>query len=137
MSAIRRDTAAHMHLRVLLPTEALFDQDVVKIVAEAENGSFCLLPRHVDFVTALAPGILSVVSPEGKEQFLAVHGGTLVKFGYQVLVSTRYAVIGPELGALQRAVDNQFQVLDERERLARTALSKLEADLVRRVMEQE
>ena len=29
----------------------------VKLVAEAPNGAFCLLPRHVDFVAALVPGL--------------------------------------------------------------------------------
>ena len=43
-----------MHLTVLLPTEILLDAvDVSKIVAEAQDGFFCLLPRHVDFVAAL------------------------------------------------------------------------------------
>ena len=43
-----------MHLKVLLPTRVLVDEAVSKVVAEAENGSFGLLPRHVDFVAALA-----------------------------------------------------------------------------------
>jgi len=44
-----------MRLKVLLPTEVLMDVEVTKVSAEAENGSFCLLPRHIDFVAALAP----------------------------------------------------------------------------------
>lgn len=48
-----------MRLRVLLPTEVLLDLDVIQINAEAEDGAFSLLPRHLDWVTALAPGILS------------------------------------------------------------------------------
>ena len=48
-----------MKLMVLLPTEVLIDEEARKITAEAQNGSFCLLPRHIDFVTALVPGILS------------------------------------------------------------------------------
>ena len=50
-----------MRLTVLLPTEILVDEEVVKVVAEAQNGSFCLLPRHIDFVAALVPGLLSFV----------------------------------------------------------------------------
>ena len=55
-----------MRLRVLLPTEVLLEEEVTKVVAEAENGSFGLLPRHIDFVAALAPGILSFESTEGR-----------------------------------------------------------------------
>jgi F-type H+-transporting ATPase subunit epsilon len=29
------------------------------VIAEAQNGSFCLLPHHIDFVAALAPGLLA------------------------------------------------------------------------------
>ena len=50
-----------MKLTVLLPTEILVDEEVAKVVAEAQNGSFCLLPRHIDFVAALVPGLLSFV----------------------------------------------------------------------------
>ncbi len=46
-----------MRLKVLLPSQVLIDQEVSKIIAEAENGSFCLLPRHVDFSAALVPGL--------------------------------------------------------------------------------
>ncbi len=54
-----------MRLRVLLPTEVLLDVEVTKVIAEAENGFFCLLPRHVDFVAALVPGILYYTTSPG------------------------------------------------------------------------
>lgn len=47
-----------MQLKVLLPTEVLIDEAASKITAEAENGCFCLLPNHVDFVAGLVPGLL-------------------------------------------------------------------------------
>jgi F-type H+-transporting ATPase subunit epsilon len=124
-----------MRLKVLLPTEVLVDTTVTKVVAEAENGSFCLLPRHIDMVAALVPGLLSYTIEDEQEAFLAVDEGILVKCGADVLVSTRQAVQGPDLGSLQRAIDDQFRVLDEKEKMARTAVAKLEADLVRRFME--
>jgi F-type H+-transporting ATPase subunit epsilon len=126
-----------MRLKVLLPTEVLVDAAVTKVIAEAENGSFCLLPRHIDFVAALVPGLFSFVSTEGREEFLAVDEGILVKCGSQVMVSTRNAVIGPDLGTLKQMVEDQFRILDERERMARSAVVKLEADFVRRFIEME
>lgn len=111
------------------------DQEVAKVTAEAENGSFCLLPRHIDFVAALVPGILCFESSGGKEEFLAVDEGILVKCGQEVFVSTRNAVQGSQLGTLRRTVEEQYKVLDDRERVARSALAKLEADLVRRFMD--
>ena len=36
-------------------------KEVVKVTAEAPNGQFCLLPRHIDMVSVLVPGLLSYV----------------------------------------------------------------------------
>ncbi len=119
-----------MKLTVLLPAGVLVDQEVTKVTAEAENGSFCLLPRHVDFVTALVPGLLSFETGTGEEEFLAVDEGILVKRGPEVTVSTRNAVRGASLGQLREAVEERFHVLDEREQQAREVLARLEADLV-------
>ena len=81
-----------MHLRVLLPSQVLIDEEVSKVIAEAENGSFCLLPRHVDIVAALTPGLLSFTSVDGSEEFIATDEGVLVKHGPDVSVSVRDAV---------------------------------------------
>lgn len=124
-----------MRLKVLIPTEVLVDEEIRKITAEAENGSFCLLPRHIDFVAVLLPGLLSFESDEGKEIFLAVDEGVLVKCGDEVLVSVRNAVRGPDLGELRNTVRERFYVLDEREKKARSASAKIEAGFVRRFLE--
>jgi F-type H+-transporting ATPase subunit epsilon len=126
-----------MRLKVLLPSEVLLDAAVTKVIAEAENGGFCLLPRHIDFVAALVPGLLSFESEDGREEFLAVDEGILVKCGDQVLVSTRQAVRGPDLGSLRQTIDAQFRAVDEMERRTRAAAARLEADLVRRFLELE
>jgi F-type H+-transporting ATPase subunit epsilon len=125
-----------MVLKVILPSGLLVEQEAVKVVAEAQNGSFCLLPRHVDFVAALVPGILAYTTPDGEETFLAVDEGILVKRDAEVLVSTWNAVAG-KLGELRQAVRRQFRELDEGERRARRALDRLEASLVRQIVEWE
>lgn len=124
-----------MNLRVLLPTEVLLSEDITKVVAEAENGSYCLLPKHVDFVTALVPGILSYTTTDGVERFAAHAEGILVKSGQQVRISTREGVCGEDLGELRQLVTDRFLVLDDRERVARSAMAKLEADFFRRFLE--
>lgn len=125
-----------MTAKVVLPSGVLLEQEAVKVVAEAQNGSFGMLPNHVDFVAALVPGILSLTAPGGAETFLAVDEGILVKCGAEVLISTRNAVVGP-LGELRRAVREQFRDRGEREQKARAALDRLEASLVRQLLEWE
>jgi F-type H+-transporting ATPase subunit epsilon len=124
-----------MRLKVMLPTAIFVDKEVTKVTAEAENGSFTLLPLHIDFVAALVPGLLSYESSEGGEEFLAVDQGILVKCGPDVLVSTRNAVRGPDLGTLKQTIDEQFRMLDDRQRMVRSAIARLESDMVRRFLE--
>lgn len=124
-----------MNLKVLLPQEVFLDREVVSVTAEARNGQFCLLPRHVDFVAALVPGLLSFADAQGRDHFLAIDEGALVKCGGEVLVSTRSAARGGDLGQLREVIQQQFEMLDERERLARSAAARLESGLVRRFME--
>lgn len=123
-----------MHLQVLLPTRILVDTTTRRIVAEAENGSFCLLPRHVNFVTSLAPGILTYHDAEQRIRYLGVAEGVLVKTSSEVLVSVEYAVEGGDLGELRERVQQHFEAIDERERQAVSAVARLEADFVRRFL---
>jgi len=125
-----------MRLKVLLPTRVVADEDVQKISAEAENGCFTLLPRHIDFVTSLVPGLLSYET-EGKESFLATDEGILVKAGEEVFVSVRDAVGGVPLGEVRAIVEERFLTMDERERKARSILAKFEADFVRSFLEMQ
>lgn len=124
-----------MRLQVLLPTHRLIDQEVQKISAESGNGSFTLLPRHIDFVTIIVPGVLSFVTAEGDEVHLAVDEGVLVKRHTYVWVSVNRAMQGKDLRTLQQTVESEFQDLDERERKSRAALAGLESDLVRYFVE--
>ena len=120
-----------MRLKVSLPTEMLVDEDVVKVIAEAENGMFCMLPRHTDFVAALAPGVLYFFPSAGEESFAALDEGVLVKCGLDVFVSALNGIRGTDLGQLQGLVEKRFLQLDESERKARTALARLEAGTLR------
>jgi len=126
-----------MRLTVLLPTEVLVDQEVVKVVAEAANGSFGLLPRHVDFVAALVPGILRFVDADGREQLVAIDEGVLVKCGPDVRVSVLNAARGVALADLQDTVATRFRRLDDEQRSARSALGRLEAGALKRFAELE
>jgi len=120
-----------MKLKIFLPTEVLLEESVNKVVAEAGNGAFGLLPNHIDFVTALVPGILSFESTQGQEIFLAVDEGILVKCGSQVTVSTIKAIQGTDLETLHKTITEQFLTFDERQKKTRSAIAKLEASFFR------
>ncbi len=122
-----------MRLKVLLPMKVFIDQDVNKVIAEAGNGYFCILPKHIDFIAALVPSIFSF-EHNGEEEFLAIDEGVLVKFGSDVRVSTRRAVRSKNLGTLKQTLEEEFRILDEREKKTRSILAKLEMDFARRFL---
>lgn len=124
-----------MRLRILLPTLVLVDASVSKVVAEAENGSFGLLPRHIDVVTALVPGILVYVDSDGRHQLVGIADGILVKCGDEVRVATGRAIRGSDLATLKREVERWFLEMDEQAAIARTAMARLEAGVIRRFTE--
>ena len=124
-----------MQVRVLTPTEVIVDQGASKVVAESLDGSFCLLPRHLDYAAALVPGLLLIETMTGDEIFLAVDEGVLVKRGHEVTVSVRQAVRGEGLSRLKEAVRVRSRQMDERERRLRSSLARLEANFIRRFVE--
>ena len=62
---------------------------VSRIVVETPEGSFGLLPRRLDCVAALTPGILIYETEAEGESYVAVDEGVLVKSGPDVRVSVR------------------------------------------------
>ncbi len=121
-----------MRLEVITPTEVCLDVPVRRIRAEGPEGHFGILPGHGDFVSELVPGILVYTPEEGRERFVAVYAGTLVKCGHRVRVAVQSAIAGDDLACLRTRVEREFRQQDEDERDARAALARLEAGMIRR-----
>lgn len=126
-----------MRLEVITPATTCVDAQVRRIVAEAPEGHFGILPNHGDFVSELVPGILAYTPQEGPERFVALHSGTLVKCGDHVRVAAQSAIESDDLGWLGERVERDFRQQDEDERAARAALARLEARMIRRFRELE
>jgi F-type H+-transporting ATPase subunit epsilon len=123
-----------MSLKVLLPFRIFAQKTgVSRIVAETREGSFGLLPRRLDCVAALAPGILTYEDEVEGEVYVAVDEGVLVKAGSDVLVSVRNAIGGTDLGQLREAVEREFLNLGEREVNVRSVMEKLESGFISRL----
>ncbi len=122
-----------MNLKVLLPFEVFAEKTgVSRIVAETREGAFGLLPRRLDCVAALVPGILIYETESDGEVFVAVDEGVLVKTGPDVLVSVRRALGGADLGQLRDAVAQEYLALNQHEQKVRAVMAKLESGFLRR-----
>lgn len=128
-----------MKLKIYIPTRILLETEVTSIIATGLDGSFGLRTHHIDYVSALAPGLLSYRRAEDDEddteEYVAVDRGILVKQGAEVRVSVRNAVTDAPLEELSDVVEHRFADLGEYERKVQTAIARLEADFLRRFIE--
>jgi F-type H+-transporting ATPase subunit epsilon len=125
-----------MHLKLLLPFQIFADETgVSRIVAETREGAFGLLPRRLDCVAALAPGILIYETEAQGEVYVAVDEGVLVKSRLEVLVSVRNAIAGTDLGQLREAVEREFVTVTDKEERIRSVLARMESGFLSRLSE--
>jgi len=122
-----------MTLSVLLPFEVFADEaDVLRIVVETAQGAFGLLPRRLDCVAALVPGIVAYEAEGRGEVFLAVDEGVLVKCGGSVVISVRRALRGTDLARLRDVVEQEFLTRDAQQEDMHAAMARLESGFLRR-----
>ena len=126
-----------MMLAIHTPKDRIFKGEVVSITAEATNGGFGLLENHIDMVAPLTAGVLSAVNADGSVLYFGVDRGILVKCAQTVSVAAGRAVRGDDLADLRQVVDRVFVAIDEPERVARSVLARLEAGIMRRMLELE
>lgn len=122
-----------MQLKILLPS-LTFDEknDVLRIVAETQEGSFGILPQRLDCAAALTLGIFIYESQADGEVFVAVDAGVLVKVGRAVTVSVRRAIVGKDLAQLHTLVEQEFLAPTKHEVAERALKAKLENGFLKR-----
>jgi F-type H+-transporting ATPase subunit epsilon len=123
-----------MNLKLLLPSQVFAEKTAVsRIVAQTGQGAFGILPRRLDCVAALVPGIFLYETAADGEVCVAVDEGVLVKTGSQVLVSVRRALGGTNLDRLREAVAREFLAQRADEQDLREVMATLEAGFLRRL----
>lgn len=126
-----------MRLRIFSPAREEVDLHVTAVALQGAAGAFTVLPRHIDTVAVLVPGLVTFWTADGGEQIVAVDGGTVVKVGDDVLVSTPTAVHTRGLDAVGETVARTLLAREAHEEAARQALGRLQTDVVERMVELE
>lgn len=119
---------------LLTPQSSPKPVPVSKVSCDTTAGSLTILPKHLDCTAELTPSILSYVS-EGKESFIAVDGGILLKMGDAVSVSTNFAVFENDLDKLKETVRTEFKKRTEDIKKSNTSIFAYEAALARLILE--
>lgn len=120
-----------MHLKVFSPTEVVLDTPVRRVTAEAIDGFYTLLPKHIDFVTALKPGILTYLGENGEKAYVACNQGVLVKKGAAVSVSARWALAGTDITQLRKIIGTTFKETEQERKEVNLIMAQLEIDLTK------
>ena len=126
-----------MRLKVMAPAKIIADMHADKVVAKSPDGYFCLLPHHVDFVSELIPGVLSLEDREGHQESFAIDEGILVKCGDEVLVATRNAY-GETPGQKIDPAEAESRIApDGEEARCREIVAGLESEFVNRFLKED
>ncbi|WP_375492190.1 hypothetical protein [uncultured Nostoc sp.] len=59
----------------------------------------------------------------------------MIKYGDEITVATQNAVPGGDLEILRKTVEEEFHLIDEREKTARSVLENLEINTIRHFIE--
>jgi F-type H+-transporting ATPase subunit epsilon len=76
-----------LKLAIVTPEEQVVDQEVDEVVAPGANGEIGLLPGHVPIITALKPGVLTLIK-NAKRTHFAVSTGYAEVEGETITVLT-------------------------------------------------
>ncbi len=102
--------------KLVTPTGVIFEGPVEQVTAVGPLGEFGVLADHVDFVSSLVPGLVTVkVSSERTDQYLATDGLAEVKDGAMTVAALAaeepVAVDGDVAAAEARHAEEWFSQL--------------------------
>jgi F-type H+-transporting ATPase subunit epsilon len=125
-----------MRLLITDPTSVVADHpDIVSVRAEDASGSFGILDRHADLLTALTVSVVQWCHAGGRLGYCAVRRGVLsVRGGNEVAIATRQAQLGDDLDQLEHVVLARFRTDMETERSERVAATRLHMAAIRQII---
>lgn len=94
-----------MNLEIITPEKVIFDGEIDELIVPTVTGEIAILPHHVDLLTQLAPGEITVKTGN-KQQHIAVTGGFLQITNNSISLLADYAVKSEEINA-QKALEAQ------------------------------
>lgn len=124
-----------MELKLVTPTEVVLSCPIQKITIEGIDGFRSFLPKHIDFITALKPGIITYLTQDNKTKYLACNRGLFVKCGTQVSISTPWAVMSDDLQHLKQHIKQAFQEMEQERKEVGVSMARLEIGLTKGLMQ--
>ncbi len=105
-----------LRLEIVTPERTAYSGDVQSVLLPGVDGELQILPQHIPLVTAIEPGELAVVLPNGEEDYLAVGEGFVEVTGAHVWVMTDMAIEMSEIDeeAALKAIERAQRAMQEK-----------------------
>jgi len=120
-----------MKLTIFTPIGIVLQSKISKITAETMNGYYTLLPRHVDMAASIDTNIITYITEDKQERYVACHRGIIVKKGENVTITVQNAVVGENLDDLIKVIKFDFKQNEELRKELNTAMARLEMGVIR------
>lgn len=115
-----------LDLKIYLPTEIFLDKDIKKLTFKGKEGYLTILPNHIDYVSSFETNIITFVDTDGKEGFIALNNGTLVKYSNKLRLTAYKAIFGESLEDLKKKIYETAEFEDDIEKEINKNLKQLE-----------
>ncbi len=115
-----------LDLKIHLPTEIFLEKDVEKLNFKGKESYLTILQNHIDYISSFDTNILNFVDTDGKEGFIALTNGILVKYSNKIKITAYKAIFGESIEDLKK----QFHKITDHE-------SDLEKEITKNLKELE
>jgi len=99
-----------MQLEIVTPEKTIYTGEVDEIVVNTADGEIAVLPHHVNLMTKVLPGEMTL-KISGKTQYLAITGGFLEVINNKISLLADYAVRAEEI-EINKALEAQKRAED-------------------------
>lgn len=127
-----------LNLRIYTPEKLFLESEILKITLSGKEGSFSILPKHVDYISSFDDCIMCYVDNTGNTNFLATNQGIITKIGRNIEISTFHIITGKSLKEIK---DNLNEVSKKSDKLINMDnkisenLRKMELSILKKIME--
>jgi F-type H+-transporting ATPase subunit epsilon len=104
-----------MHLSIVTPQKAIYDGDISSLSAPTTTGEVTILPEHINLLTQLVPGELTIKSDK-TTQYMGITGGFLEMNNDKITILADFAVASEHI-AVEKAIEAQQRAEELKKRM--------------------
>lgn len=117
-----------LQLEIITPLKSILKEEVDEIIIPTESGEITILPNHVDLVTKIKTGEMTI-KRGSKQTFFAITGGFLEISNNNVSILADYAVRAEDI-EVARAKEAQERAKEKmRQKVSGREFAQAESDL--------